>query len=97
MTPPDTPSAPAADPLAGFTERSLTYDGTTRRVFVGGSGPAVIVIHEVPGITPEVAAFGRRLVDAGFSAWMPSLLGVPGKSISVPYGMDSMVRACVAH
>jgi dienelactone hydrolase len=27
---------------------------------------------------------------------MPSLLGVPGKSISVPYGMDSMVRACVA-
>jgi dienelactone hydrolase len=96
MAPPDAPSAPAADPLAGFTERSFTFDGTTRRVFVGGSGPAVIVIHEVPGITPEVAAFGRRLIDAGFSVWMPSLLGVPGRSISVTYGIDSMVRACVA-
>jgi dienelactone hydrolase len=85
-----------ADPLPGFTERSFTYEGTNRRVFTQGSGPAVIVIHEVPGITPEVAAFGRRLVEAGFSVWMPSLLGVPGKPISVRYGMESMVRACIA-
>jgi dienelactone hydrolase len=99
VTPPpadDSPAPPGSDALAGFTERSFTYDGTNRRVFTRGSGPAVVVIHEVPGITPEVAAFGRRLVDAGFSVWMPSLLGVPGKPISVPYGMESMLRACVA-
>ena len=95
MAPPDNPSPPASDPLAGFTERSFGYDGTTRRVFVGGSGPAVIVIHEMPGITPEVAAFGRRLVDAGFSVWMPSLLGVPGKSIerALRNGLDGPRRA----
>jgi dienelactone hydrolase len=60
----------------------------------------VIVIHEIPGITPEVAAFGRRVVDAGFSVRMPSLLGTPGRAVSGRYGgryaMDSMVRACVA-
>jgi dienelactone hydrolase len=82
--------------LDGFTERSFTFEGTTRRVFAAGSGPAVIVIHEVPGITPDVAAFGRRVVDAGFSVRMPSLLGTPGKPISARYGFDSMMRACVA-
>ena len=83
-------------PLEGFTERSFTFDGTTRRVFAAGTGPAVIVIHEVPGITPEVAAFGQRVVDAGFSVRMPSLLGTPGNAITARYGFESMVRACVA-
>jgi hypothetical protein len=35
--------------LAGFTETTFTHDGLSRAVYSGGSGPAVIVIHEVPG------------------------------------------------
>jgi len=41
--------------LAGFTESTFTHDGYSRQVFAAGTGPAVIVIHEAPGITPEVA------------------------------------------
>jgi dienelactone hydrolase len=84
------------DPLPGFTESSFTHDGYTRQVFRAGSGPAVIVIHEVPGITPKVAAFAQRVVDRGYSVRMPSLFGTPGKEMSFGYVLRSLTGACVA-
>ena len=85
-----------ADPLADFTESTFTADGTTRPVYRAGTGPAVIVIHEMPGLTPNVAAFGRRVVDAGFHVRMPSLFGEPGRPMSNPYVMRSISQGCVA-
>lgn len=85
-----------SDPLPGFTESTFTHDGLDRQVFRAGTGPAVIVIHEVPGITPNVAAFAQRVVDRGFSVRMPSLFGTPGKAMSTGYVIRSITRACVA-
>lgn len=85
-----------SDGLAGFTESQFTHDGMTRSVYAAGSGPAVIVIHEIPGLHPGVAAFARRVIDAGFSVRMPSLFGTPGRSVSGRYAIDSLARACVA-
>ena len=84
------------NPLEGFTESTFTADGTTRPVYRAGTGPAVIVIHEMPGLTPNVAAFGRRVVDAGFHVRMPSLFGEPGRPMSNPYVMRSISQGCVA-
>jgi dienelactone hydrolase len=84
------------DALAGFDESTFSYDGLTRRVYAAGRGPAVIVIHEVPGLHPQVAEFARRVVDAGFSVRMPSLFGTPGRPVSGGYAMRSLVDACVA-
>jgi dienelactone hydrolase len=84
------------DPLDGFAERTFAHDGTTRSVYSAGSGPAVIVIHEMPGITPLVADFGRRVRDAGFSVRMPSLFGEPGRPMSPGYVVKSLSQGCVA-
>jgi dienelactone hydrolase len=84
------------DPLSDFAESTFTHDDTTRAVYRAGSGPAVIVIHEMPGITPEVAGFARRVVARGFCVWMPSLFGTPGKPISVGYIVRSLLGGCVA-
>lgn len=81
--------------LAGFTESELSHDGLTHRVFRAGSGPAVIVIHEAPGLHPGVIEFGRHVVDAGFTVFMPSLFGTPGKEFSLGYALRSLGRACV--
>jgi dienelactone hydrolase len=81
--------------LAGLTEFSLTHDGFTHQVFRAGSGPAVIVIHEAPGLHPGVIEFGRHVVDAGFTVFMPSLFGTPGKEFSMGYTLRSVGRACV--
>jgi dienelactone hydrolase len=78
-----------------FQPLELTFDGETRTVFRRGTGPAVIVIHEAPGLYPAVAAFGRRVVDEGFTVYMPSLVGTPGRPMSVPYAVSTIARACV--
>jgi dienelactone hydrolase len=83
-------------PLEGFAESTFTHDGVSRPAFRAGDGPAVIVIHEVPGLHPEVIAFGRRVVDAGFTVYMPSLFGTPGKSFGWGYTVRSLVPACVS-
>src|SRR4029079_17316166 len=82
--------------LDGFTETSFTCNGVSRPVYRAGSGPGVVVVHEVPGITPLVADFGRRVVDAGFTVAMPSLFGEPGRPMGTPYVMKSMWGACVS-
>ncbi len=86
----------ANDPLDDFTRTEATYDGETKRVFRKGTGPAVIVISEIPGITPEVADFARRVVDLGCTVAMPVLFGTPGKPMTGPYAMKSMLGACVS-
>jgi dienelactone hydrolase len=78
-----------------FELRELTLLGETRPVFVKGEGPAVVVMHEAPGLYPEVADFGRRVVDVGFSVYMPSLVGAPGRPIGLGYALSTLARACV--
>src|SRR5580692_4112271 len=70
--------------------------GRTREVYRTGSGPAVIIIHEIPGITPLVAAFARKVADRGMTAVLPSLLGTAGRPMTIPYALSSLVRACVS-
>jgi dienelactone hydrolase len=82
--------------LESFTKFTFTDGGITRDVYRAGTGPAVIVIHEVPGITPKVAAFGRRVADVGCTAVLPSLFGTPGKPMSGGYAFKSIVGGCVS-
>lgn len=84
------------DAYPDFARRDLTFHGRTRTVFVQGEGPAVIVMHEVPGLYPGVADFGRRVAAAGFTVYMPSLIGTPGKPIGPIYSLQTLSRACVA-
>ena len=91
---PTSDSTPAA--LSDFTVGNFAHGGLDRVVYAAGTGPAVIVIHEVPGITPRVADFARRVVAAGFSVRMPSLFGTPGRAPSTGYLVSSITKACVA-
>ncbi len=91
------------DELADFTRRSFTHDGDTRDVYELGTGPAVIVIAEMPGITPRVAEFARRIAAIGRTAVMPHLFGEPGRTPftdsgkpSLPTFLRSLVPACVS-
>ena len=76
------------DPLEDFTRRRFHADGIGKRVLVSGTGPAVIVMTEMPGISPEVARFARWVREAGFTVYLPSLFGrdraVPGSRRALP-------------
>jgi dienelactone hydrolase len=82
--------------LDGFTDFEFAHAGAVRTVFRRGSGPAVVVIHEIPGITPQVAAFAQRVADAGFTVWAPNLFGTPGRPLSTAYIATQIARACIA-
>src|SRR6185295_2116083 len=84
------------DPLTDFERRDVTLLGETKRVYIAGKGPAVIVMTEMPGISPQVARFARFVRDAGFTVWMPHLFGDDGRPLSIPYTVGSMARACVS-
>ena len=89
----------AAPELPGFTVEPFEYAGTSLPVYRKGEGPAVVVIHEVPGVTDRVAEFGTRVADAGFSAVLPSLFGDPGRpgrDARGLYAMRSMMHGCVS-
>jgi dienelactone hydrolase len=85
-----------ADDLKDFMARTITLDDTSKLVHVAGGGPAVIVMTEMPGISPHVARFARRIRDTGFTAYMPSLFGRDGAVPSTEEGADVFWRACVS-
>ena len=78
------------DVLDDFESTTFEFDGKTREVLRSGSGPAVIVIAEMPGITPGRADFARRVVDVGFTAVLPSLFGTPGRAMSRGLRVESI-------
>lgn len=82
--------------LDDFDRFEFTHDGATHPVYTAGTGPAVIVIHEAPGITPEVAAFARRLVADGFTVYAPELFGTTERPVSSAYMTQSLARVCAS-
>ena len=84
------------DSLSDFTRTTFTHDGTTRDVYRLGEGPAVIIMAEIPGITPKVADFARRVAGIGCTVVLPRLFGEPGRDPSVAYAMRSIGPACVS-
>lgn len=84
------------DNLADFTTRIISLLDEERRVYVSGSGPGVIVMCEMPGISPHVARFARWVRDRGMTVYLPSLFGTDGALGTADSGAAVYRRLCVA-
>jgi dienelactone hydrolase len=84
------------DPLAGWRRTSFAHDGLELPVYVRGEGPVVVVMHEIPNLHPGVIRFGQRLVDEGFTVWMPSILGRPGAPVALGPNLRAIGRVCIS-
>jgi dienelactone hydrolase len=82
--------------LETFTGESFTAEGSARTIYRSGTGPAVIVLSELPGITPRVADFGRTVAQAGLTAVLPHLFGQDGRGPSFGYVASTFTRACIS-
>jgi dienelactone hydrolase len=85
-----------ATALTGWEQSSFTAAGLTRTVYRRGTGPGVVVVHEIPNITPKVAQFANEVVEAGFTVVMPSLVGTPGAEPTNGNMAKSMLKVCVS-
>ena len=89
------PAAPVSD-LTGWVRSPFTGAGITYDCFEKGAGPGVVLIPELPGITPEVLGLADHLVDEGFTVVVPSPFGVPGRPMSLGYVAGAVARTCVS-
>jgi dienelactone hydrolase len=83
-------------PLESWEKGSFTAATLTRDTYRKGSGPVVIVVHEIPGITPAVERFADDVVNAGFTVVMPNLVGTAGQEVSGKYIASSMLKVCIS-
>jgi dienelactone hydrolase len=88
-------SAPVST-LDGWTKSSFTAASLTHDVYEKGTGPGVVLIPEVPGLTPEVLGLAQHLVDSGFTVAVPSPFGTPERPGSVGYTLRTVARLCVS-
>ncbi|MET3961990.1 dienelactone hydrolase [Marmoricola sp. OAE513] len=84
------------DALEDFARREVTLEGISKTVLVAGTGPAVVVLTEMPGISPHVARFARWVREAGFTVYLPSLFGRDGAYPEAAAGMEVLQRACMS-
>lgn len=82
--------------IAGWQRGTFTAAGITHETYRKGTGPGVLVIHEIPGITPSVLRFAEEVVAAGFTVLMPLLVGEVGREPSGAYIGSSMTKVCVS-
>lgn len=82
--------------LAGWDLGTFTHGDTTYPTYRRGTGPGVVVIHEIPGITPLVKGFAEEVVDSGFTVVMPSLTGTPGEATTLLNTLSSLRAVCVS-
>ncbi len=82
--------------FSGFEEFELTAEDACRTVFVRGSGPAVVVLHELPGMIPECVALAQRIADAGFTVFLPLLFGEPNQPLSLGKMAAYTVQLCLS-
>jgi dienelactone hydrolase len=90
-----TGSAPTST-LNGWVRSPFTDGGATYDCYEKGSGPGVVLIPEVPGMTPEVLGLADRIVTDGFTVVIPSPFGTPGRPATVGYTLRIISRLCVS-
>lgn len=82
--------------LSGWSRSPFTGVGLTYDVFEKGAGPGVVLIPEVPGITPEVLGLADHLVDSGFTVAVPSPFGTPQREATGGYTLGVVTKLCVS-
>lgn len=82
--------------IVGWQRGEFTAAGFAHTTYRKGSGPGVVIVHEIPGITPAVLRFAEEVVAAGFTVVMPLLVGEAGREPSQKYIVSSMSKICVS-
>lgn len=82
--------------LSDYEKLQFDDGRRTRDFYKRGTGPAVIVIHEMPGLNPLVIAFADRLAASGLTVFLPNLFGEAGRPSSPGYLWRSVIETlCV--
>ena len=83
--------------LATWTRSTHSDHGVTHDTYRKGAGPGVVIVHEMPGITPEVIGFAEEVVAAGYTVVMPNLFGEPEAPMTAATIAKVFPRICISN
>jgi dienelactone hydrolase len=81
---------------AGLARGTFSFHGATRDVYRGGKGPTIILLPELPGITPETVGLCKRLMNEDYRVVLPQLFGAPGMPAVARAMLDVLPNVCVS-
>jgi dienelactone hydrolase len=81
--------------LPKFKQFPFTVGATTRTVYHQGTGPAVILMHELPGMIPQCVELAEHIASQGFTVFLPLLFGEPNQPFTVPTTLINVARICL--
>ncbi len=82
-------------PVDDAHRSSFTFGSITHDVFAHGDGPGVLILHELPGMTPECLNLAEVVRLAGYRVYLPLFFGSPGQDPSkVTIGLTAL-NVCV--
>ncbi len=69
------------DAMDRYVRTSFTYNGVMRETYSTkrDDGPGVLLMHELPGLSPGTFDLADFLADEGFRVTMPLMFGRPGQ------------------
>jgi dienelactone hydrolase len=81
--------------MHGWEPGEHTASDVTHPTYRKGTGPGVVVISEIPGITEDVVTFAEEVVAQGHTVVLPHLFGQVPSSDSPMAALSSLRQACV--
>lgn len=81
--------------IDGFQAYPHCHNQQTREVWVGGTGPLVFLLHEIPNPTPQVFDLGRRLIASGYQVHIPVFFGEPNVPFSERRAITALAMGCI--
>src|SRR4051795_5451029 len=82
--------------LATWTAGSHSHAGVTHPTYRKGTGPGVVIVHEIPGLTPKVIGLAEEVVAAGYTVVLPNLFGTPEAPMSLGRIASTLARVCIS-
>src|SRR5689334_7192053 len=71
-------------------------EGIDHWVYRDGNGPGVLILHELPGMTPKCIELAERVMNRGYTVYLPLFFGEPGDDSSFQ-GAIHVTALCVRH
>ncbi|MBD2095604.1 dienelactone hydrolase family protein [Trichocoleus sp. FACHB-591] len=78
--------------FSNFSQVSFTWQNSTHKVYYQGKGPAVLILHELPGMTTECIELAERVAAQGFTVFLPLMFGKPGRSSF----LSNLIHVCIS-
>jgi|SRR5579862_9652249 len=79
--------------VEGFEVFEFADSGMSHAVYIRGSGPGVLLMHELPGMVPQCVELATLIANRGFTVFMPLMFG---EADAPPSTMRLALRVCLS-